>query len=183
MTKFYKYVFLGLFTLIITACGTPPAQQLYHYEIQPELKPYVDRFYYESEQRGVRLYGKYLQASIGNIQEIHGFENSPGVVGLCQIGDGPNTVTISSAAWSNTETDLDARVTLVFHELGHCILGRGHRSDVAVGGKPASIMNPFWLQSKWFTPNQDYYLDELFQDSTAASGNASLVWACDQNKI
>ena len=67
---------------------------------------------------------------------------------------------------------------LVFHELGHCFLGRQHDSNLLPNGDPKSIMTPrnFNLYAPCiyqigeedcnFTFRRDYYLDELFDEST-----------------
>lgn len=57
------------------------------------------------------------------------------------------------------------REQLVFHELGHCVLNRGHDSrEITVAGKKMvrSIMHPRMLQENLFLMHRDYYLRELF---------------------
>ena len=68
---------------------------------------------------------------------------------------------------------------LVFHELGHCVLGRQHDYDLLPNGDPKSIMIPnnynIYAPCVYdiggegecnYTFKRSYYLDELFDEST-----------------
>lgn len=54
---------------------------------------------------------------------------------------------------------------LVFHELGHCVLGRHHNNEEHQGGGPASIMKSRAFNSydinKYYIPNRQYFINEL----------------------
>lgn len=57
------------------------------------------------------------------------------------------------------------REILVFHELGHALIGRDHRDVQLPNGLRASIMNSgniFGLYSKERAEHRVYYIDELF---------------------
>jgi len=67
--------------------------------------------------------------------------------------------------------------TLIFHEMGHCILGREHDQTLLPNGDPKSIMYPddITLYAPCSYPigdscnqlyKRDYYLDELFDPNT-----------------
>ena len=85
------------------------------------------------------------------------------VAGQCNYqSHAPNHVIIDAAFW--TEASDRYREFVVFHELGHCDLGRDHREDAYSNGACQSIMrsglgecidnyNPF---------TRETYLDELF---------------------
>ncbi len=76
--------------------------------------------------------------------------------------------------WNN---DLELE-TLIFHELGHCTLGRSHTSELLPNGDPKSIMIPdnISLYSPCVYAINDscidvsfkrtYYIDELFDTKT-----------------
>jgi hypothetical protein len=54
----------------------------------------------------------------------------------------------------------------IFHELGHCTLNLGHRSERLDNGQPKSIMYPYAFGSSLFyANNKDYYYDELLDNS------------------
>ena len=53
------------------------------------------------------------------------------------------------------------RESLVFHELGHSYLGRGHDDAILDNGYYKSIMNTYVIS---YGPDmRDYYIDELFK--------------------
>ena len=54
---------------------------------------------------------------------------------------------------------------VVFHELGHCILGRDHEETVLEEGIPKSIMFPYVFE--WEYQNyRSYYVAELKNENT-----------------
>jgi hypothetical protein len=88
------------------------------------------------------------------------------VIGLCESGAGIRRVTFDPDFWNSvSETQ---RELLAHHELGHCVLYRGHRSDVLSSGAYASIMYPVIMGSSTYTGNYDYYQNELFTWTSAA---------------
>ena len=53
---------------------------------------------------------------------------------------------------------------LLYHELGHCVLDRGHNNNHnGPNGFPSSIMNRLPVQGAVYENHRDYYLKELFQ--------------------
>lgn len=56
------------------------------------------------------------------------------------------------------------REAVIFHELGHCILGRAH-DDVVINGRYKSIMNSYLIDGDVYLLNRDYYQQELFQST------------------
>jgi hypothetical protein len=54
--------------------------------------------------------------------------------------------------------------SLMYHELGHCLLDRGHNdNNNGPYGLPSSIMRRTGLQGDVYETYRDYYLKELFQ--------------------
>jgi hypothetical protein len=54
------------------------------------------------------------------------------------------------------------REELIFHEMGHCVLGRAHKSIKTAEGIPASIMHPYRISNSVYKEYRDQYLNELF---------------------
>lgn len=94
--------------------------------------------------------------------------------------------TDSPTCWlSRTSNGKEA---LIFHELGHCLLGRiDHKTDTFLDGSPKSLMHP--NDTDLYSPcvygiddtnlcnkteRRKYYVDELFNPTTAKP-----VWARD----
>lgn len=73
-------------------------------------------------------------------------------VGTC---DGGYTVRIRTSFWliSSTLT----KKALIYHELGHCLLRRGHNDTTYTDGCPKSIMNPYLVTDSCYTS----HLNEL----------------------
>ena len=60
------------------------------------------------------------------------------------------------------------REALVFHELGHAVLNRGHKASTLSNGAKASIMHekPQGLYEAATLNRREYYIDELFNPDT-----------------
>ncbi len=86
----------------------------------------------------------------------------PREVASCEIqGDSVPTITVDLDAWERS-TALDREAT-IFHEMGHCVLRRGHTSDLdGVSGLPASLMYPLGVEPEAYGERRDAYLGELF---------------------
>jgi hypothetical protein len=87
---------------------------------------------------------------------------------------------LSGDCWQN-EPDQN-KEALIFHELGHCLLNRGHKDDVFPSGAPKSLMitqidgpyqpcdyvlsdDPEAVKKCNLTVRRPYYLDELFNEN------------------
>lgn len=81
-------------------------------------------------------------------------------IGMCRYGGGSASVQLSSSAWARGSETF--REMLVYHELGHCMLGRGHRNTRLSSGNPESLMNSVLFNERTYAANRDYYLRELF---------------------
>lgn len=82
--------------------------------------------------------------------------------GHCQVVEDisdANIITINKTSWDSFNSD--EREMLILHEMGHCVLYRGHR-DGEISSKPLSIMNTYMFNPWYYTVNKDYYLNELF---------------------
>lgn len=81
---------------------------------------------------------------------------SPNTIGICYYGGRVPVIHIDPEFWETA--DEETRIALMFHELGHCILGQKHRTGIA------SIMNPNVIINYFsFKP---YYDNELFYFNT-----------------
>lgn len=126
-----------------------------------ELQPYFDAFIEAGEARGYDYSWtkEELTAEISIIDEN-------GVAGYCYYDSAnPNHIVIDAAFWESANSSL--REFVVFHELGHCVLNRGHREDEFTDRSCVSIMasgtgdclHNYQLSTK------ENYLDELFDPS------------------
>lgn len=97
------------------------------------------------------------------------------VVGMCLIGPyGANgtlafVAQIDKAYW--TASNPTVREEVVFHELGHCLLGRQHRNDAN------SLMNAFLLPESTYDQDHAGFIAELF---THLNDGGYTSWACER---
>lgn len=148
-----KSYILILFTLSLLACNKEQSAT-----VQDELKPYYDLFLIEAETRNVFLSEDELNVSL----ELRTLEGS---VGQCQhFSDSPDVAIIDLSAWEMAD-DLK-REFLIFHELGHCILGRGHTDLKDETGACLSIMHSdnTVCTMIYSESTRSGYLDELFNN-------------------
>jgi hypothetical protein len=82
------------------------------------------------------------------------------VVGVCiSYTNGHKEVQIDPDSWFNF--DENYKEELIFHELGHCILGREHdTSYIDEYRVPKSIMYPY-IFGYAYNEYKSYYMDEL----------------------
>lgn len=166
-------VVLSVF-LLASSCEK---EQVYAYSIDPKLEVYVDRFYDEAMKRGISI-------SKSNLIVEFTSETTNDFCGEClkakDFNKGQRRVKIvnTSSCWSSK---LDqSKETLVFHELGHCLLDREHFDELFPDASPKSIMttyeqNPYSPCIYVFEENSPsdcnkvnrraFYIDELFGKS------------------
>lgn len=152
-------------------------EKIFEYSVDPAFEKYVEQFFVEASLRGVSLKRENL---------IIEFTNSPtnDFCGQCTKGNnGTQTqrkikIQNNRTCWS--ERFEENKETLIFHELGHCFLDRGHFDEYFEDGSPKSIMTTFdeapfsrciydfdggndsSLSSCNKIDRRTYYIDELF---------------------
>lgn len=160
-----KVIIAFCLLLGFTACQTDtvqddlPVEEASYFDVEPLLWEYFERFEFEASLRGMSIDLNRLQIS-GEIKNIED-EN---VAGTCQYGSHLKHVTIDASFW-NRYSVLE-REFVVFHELGHCVLSRGHLESSFNNGICTSIMHSglSGCQVVYNNQNREYYLDELFQN-------------------
>ncbi len=140
----------------ITSCEKEPASHENY--IDSDLSPYFESFVEEAAKRGVDL--KLMRDMVsGYIEDI----DDGSVSGQCRHdADAPDKVIIDRTFWETSGNS--KKEFLVFHELGHCMLGRSHIDTRDRDGFCVSIMHS---SSDICTNGYSYstrseYLDELF---------------------
>jgi hypothetical protein len=155
--------------LFLMASCMQPASEPVVYQIDADFLVYVKSFVEEAKKRGIVIKEENLIIKFGNTPDD--------ICGQCKNpqNGGQRIITISQDADCWTQMPKENQEALVFHELGHCFLGRQHRDDLLPNGDPASIMNsqnngPYepCLYPIGNDPNcnktsrRSYYIDELF---------------------
>ena len=123
-----------------------------------ELEGYFDRFAMEASNYNITF--DYQKDRIeGYLSELE----EQGVNGKCVRNTVyPNRVYIDLDYWRNA-SDLEKEF-VVFHELGHCFLDRGHLDDANTMGGCVSMMHSGEgaCRNRYSTATRSAYLEELF---------------------
>jgi hypothetical protein len=141
--------------LALASCGKDEDAATDRIEIGADFEPYVARFQTASAQYGERV-------AISSLVIQFGATRGTTERGACEIGGGaPPTIIVGQAAWDRI-SDAE-REEFLFHELGHCVLRRKHKSGIDGSGNPVSIMHPYSMDGMTYRTHQAAYLTELFQ--------------------
>ena len=154
--------------IIIPGCGKKNG---FVYDVPAEFDPVVKKFISEAKARGINI-------TINNLIIKRDSALSFSFCGMSNTISAVNDVQkiISIAVPYCWQNDVQLE-TLIFHELGHCILGRQHDNSLMPKGDPKTIMyadniglyspclynlgNPCDLSYR-----RAYYIDELFNPTT-----------------
>lgn len=125
--------------------------------VQEELQPFFESFATEGSFRGIEVdFGELgVEGYISETTE----ENA---VGQCtHSSSSPNKVTIDAYFWRVASTA--RKEFVIFHELGHCYLGRSHLDEKDENGICISIMQSSAdACTSNYESERSKYLDELF---------------------
>lgn len=159
--------------LVLLSCEhTQPAPEPAQYTVPAEVEPYVQRFRNEIRQRG-------LMPATDNLIITFGQTTGSDVCGQCLLETGKTPrITLSTDLFCWQKASDNERECLVFHELGHCLLKRGHRLGRFPNNAYVSLMNPDdrAVYATCAYPiggdvcdkrdRRGYYLDELVDSTT-----------------
>ena len=122
---------LTLLFITLNSCSFIDSE---HYSVDPKLKPFVDQFYNEAMNRKIRLQKDRLYVSVGDIS---------GSYQAITVRD--EIVKVMVAPWvvnrfhKNDSATFYQLQYVIYHELGHALLHRGHtygvKSIMDVDGK------------------------------------------------
>lgn len=163
---------ISLAVLLVAGCSEPREFKPV-YNVLPEFEPVVETFVREAEKRG-------LSYSITNLIIRYDESIELPICGQCNAVDKGNAVqkiisiNPSLVCWTNNYE----REALLFHELGHCFLGRQHANERLPNGDAKSLMIPD--DNSLYSPctydlgntscdkvfKREYYLSELFDVTT-----------------
>ena len=159
MQKTSKHLVIGAICCLVMLGSACEKEEAILSKVDEDLQPYFERFDVEATARGLdfSLEMEELEADILSISR-------DGVLGQCHYSDeAPNIVEIDDEFWARA-TDLEKEY-VVFHELGHCVLGRDHDDSRSANGTCSSMMQSGLTNCRveYNTSNRDDYIDELFE--------------------
>jgi hypothetical protein len=158
----FPTLFLSLFMFFSCTKEFPVNQQEEEEHFLPSVpQTLVNHFLaFKEEARNRNINIDYT--SLGITAEIISL-NQGNVAGVCSTNNrGLRHIIIDLDFWNRAP--FYHREMIVFHELGHCILGRGHREDAFSNGICQSIMRSGngGCRDAYRADTRDYFLDELF---------------------
>lgn len=139
--------------------------------IDPEFQSYIDKFVAEAALRGDTI--DIIQSGLSVIFEDDG--TTTDYAGVCRnrFGSSSNEIGIEKGFWEDSNES--TREWLIFHELGHCVLGRDHDNSKYDNGMWKSLMRGGELTGIdtrqplcYIWDRQAFYLDELFDENVEA---------------
>lgn len=150
--KYFSVLLIAI--LFATSCSEEEPE----IAIEPALQGIFDVFVDEAAARGVLVDFE----SIGLTARLQTI-GQPRVEGFCRgLEEGGREIVIDRNFW--TQALPIRQELLVFHELGHCVLGRDHFDEIDANGNCVSIMNTFIdnCEDSFLSTTRTQYLDELF---------------------
>lgn len=166
-----KLTTITLFLIFVTSlssCGLPLHRDLVvknKGEVRQfsSTNPLFNNIVSQFEQAG-RQYSGNSQFTVSNVPVNFGNTENEKFEGVCfSYPDGTTEVIIREAWWNSASQAL--KESLLYHELGHCVLGRDHDNETfSVDGTThkASMMNSVIVNSSKYTSYKAGYLTELF---------------------
>ena len=155
-------------TLFFLSCSDDDVEEVMEpvafANVDGELVPYFERFQEEAAARGISvdLATAEIEGVIEEIDEQH-------VAGQCSYGRfrNPRLVTIDASFWRRSSDRF--KEFIVFHELGHCYLNRGHLESAFSNGVCVSIMRSGVGDcfDNYHVNTREYYINELFEQEFA----------------
>lgn len=148
-----RYTYLLLIFLV--NCSLPDPRKFK--SIDQEALPYV------------QLFESHWGNKIGDIP-IGFTDLHEGITGRCvKYLKGKKEIQIDRKSWDGMLQE-SMRVGLIFHELGHCALGLQHDTTFIANPSvsdfiryiPRSFMYPYDFYSDFYSDNEDYYINQLF---------------------
>lgn len=152
--------YVAFVSLIFTSCSTiniinSRLTKLIY--VDSAIKPYVQRFIEDARKRKVSI------PEMSRTTVVFGTtrtKDEPITVGFCDDVQGWPFITVSEADWAYSD-DYE-KEQLVFHELGHCVLGRDH-CDVTRNDQPVSIMEvDLGRSAQAYKTRREEFVNELF---------------------
>ena len=162
------------FCVVFLMYGCEKTSEEVFYDVPEEFEPFVELFIQEAKSRGIDL-------EIENLIIAYDDEMDDAICGSCnsRTPDANLQKIILINANICWISDLQ-KEALLFHELGHCILGRDHEATQLPNGDPKSMMikDNISIYSGCiyafgdtdecnFVFKRPYYLDELFDETTS----------------
>jgi hypothetical protein len=188
-----------VFFLLITGCKLqkgldspapeltydPPTNQIADYlkSNDPSMDIYQNEFIALADDYNSTMFNKPIYSIQKNL-----IGRGLSILGQCLVYDDANLIVVDSTFWANA-SDFNRR-SVIFHELGHCLLGRPHKTIFYQGlyknygstispdwdfmthpNWPLSLMHNTYVKQDQLKSEFDYYIRELFGEGGGVEAN------------
>lgn len=167
-----RYLCVLILWLLILGCQRSSQPEPVQYSVPADVEPYIQSFRDEAKKRNYAV-------STNNLIVTFGPEQKEDFCGQCTLETGKTPrIILTSDSFCWQQANQNERECLVFHELGHCLLKRTHKTDKFSNGAFVTLMNPdnvaIYATCRYpiggdecdKRPRRDYYIDELFDPAT-----------------
>jgi hypothetical protein len=138
------FLYLGVMVALV-GCGKPELR---------DWKETAEEFKRQAAGHGVEVKISNLDINTGELPE--------GIHAKCDRKViGANSITINSNTWEVLKKSPSDIESILFHEMGHCVLGRSHL-DTKTDGRPISLMCSSNVSGSDYQYYKEEYLNELF---------------------
>jgi hypothetical protein len=153
-----KYIILALiFYSIILHLG-PKSPQIKP-GIHPELEVHINEFIYQAKKFRPDWEIPNINMDLLDMSFLDLFnERNSYIIGVCNILSKKMIINISFFRFANHTL----QEQVIFHELGHCLLGRYRHINDNINTIPISLMNSYLFSSYIYEAYREYYIAELF---------------------
>lgn len=166
-----SFIFLTLLALsVMTACG--PMYQgpdMQDQNIDSGLAKYLSEFQSQGAARGISTDASHLTMTFSESMPSSSIQGTS-ILAYCQRSSKGQDIVVKGSSFN--AMSVSDREHLIFHELGHCLLGLRHDNaretaldyfgDGFVNNVPSSIMNELHFGAWLYSPNRVNYLNRLF---------------------
>lgn len=169
MNKLTSYVSICV-VISLTACGGRSGSNLFDNNSRdPRSIHGIDGSFVEQITLFESIYG----ASIGDVSIGFSKIERPAIAICSRWSNGYRQITVDPDYW-NIADNME-KISLMFHELGHCVLNREHVNSLYYyngehisGYVPVSFMYPYNIfHQENFNELKDYYFHEMFNPSSS----------------
>lgn len=155
LQRCFRRVAFAFFLLTVVSCGQAVRNT-------GSFESYVEAFEKDAATLNRGLTVNYIEIKFGELND--------GTLALCSLGVGTPLITVNQSLWGNL--DETQRQLVIYHELGHCVLKKGHANqEIRIPGQriKLSIMNQHPLDLTDYLKFRKDYLNELFNSSAGRS--------------
>lgn len=166
MAKNLSSLSIALLAASMSACGMPEYVHKPFYQVDPILEPYITLFEQKAFERQLNIHVNDIKVYF--VEDLGEDEDSV-TLALCKTYETSSGQTAETPEIEVDRQEFERLTTygkeaVMFHELGHCVLGRNHNDDIVPSeeNRPVSIMSTYLVGAYYYNKYYSSYINELF---------------------